>query len=113
MGKYRRRQSIRSGLFNLPEWEFRSIPRRRRYNPSFMRIGSRRLLPVPPLYDTVLRLPNTDIALESGLGIDVEDDIRRGTVQRAGILSSGVALHNRILERHDLPGGARRVLEKL
>ena len=60
-----------------------------------------------PYYDMLLRLPADIRDLEARMGVDVDNNIRRGEVVRAGFLegASGVSDHNRMLERHDLPRG--------
>ena len=63
----------------------------------------------PPLYHDVLQLPKTDRELEDKLQIDVDANIRRDLVARAGFNDSGVSLeNNRMIERHesDLTNGA-------
>lgn len=54
----------------------------------------------PPLYDRILDLPRSSNALEALLRIDVESNARHDKVKRAGIVSSGIATQNRVLERH-------------
>jgi mono/diheme cytochrome c family protein len=55
----------------------------------------------PPLYDDVLGLAkNLDEIARQDLGLDINDDIARGNVERIGFRSSGVSLHNRVFERH-------------
>jgi serine/threonine-protein kinase len=64
------------------------------------------------LYDTLLGLKNsrkypmTAWHLEKKLGVDTADNIRKGKVARAGFTNSGVARHNRLVERHESPYGA-------
>ena len=62
----------------------------------------------PPLYHTVLILPDTDKKLEERLNIDVAENLRTKRVARAGFNGSGVSQHNRLVERHesDLTNGA-------
>src|SRR5262249_26613617 len=60
----------------------------------------------PPLYHALLKLPETDRELENKLRIDVQANVRDGKAVRAGFSRSGVALHNRLIERHDLAHGA-------
>lgn len=58
---------------------------------------------LPPLYDTLLDTPATDIELERKLGVDVIENIRHfpgKNVVRAGFNNSGVSKNNRIVERH-------------
>ncbi len=64
---------------------------------------------LPPLYHDILRLPDTDRALEQQLGINVARNIQQspGTrVSRAGIIDSGVSNNNRVVERHTSVYGA-------
>lgn len=60
-----------------------------------------------PLYNVLLHLPNTLGELERQLRIDANYNIDRGDVIRAAFTAghSGVSDHNRLIERHDLPGG--------
>ena len=69
----------------------------------------------PPLYHDLLGLPGgdgkpgADHALEQMLGVDVRTNILEGMrIARAGIRDkqSGVSQHNRLIERHELAGGA-------
>jgi FKBP-type peptidyl-prolyl cis-trans isomerase len=60
----------------------------------------------PPLYHTILKMPNTDRELEASLRIDVSEDIRKELVQRAGFNGSGVSQNNRLIERHRTAFGA-------
>ncbi|MBK8254693.1 MAG: hypothetical protein IPK82_18780 [Polyangiaceae bacterium] len=55
---------------------------------------------LPPLYYDMLRLPNTATAVEKLVGAGVKSNIQNRLVARAGFNNSGVALHNRVLERH-------------
>jgi len=55
----------------------------------------------PPLYHDLLRLPNSDRALERLLQVDVAADIQEDSIMRAGFNDSGVSKNNRLLERHD------------
>ncbi|KQV42477.1 MULTISPECIES: c-type cytochrome [unclassified Rhizobium] len=61
----------------------------------------------PRIYNQLMKLPPHIRDLESRFKIDVDDNIRRGRVLRAGFAdgSSGVSDHNRMLERHDMPFG--------
>ena len=64
---------------------------------------------LPPLYHDILRLPDTDRALEEQLGIDVQRNIQQSPgirVARAGIVDSGVSENNRVVERHTSVYGA-------
>lgn len=60
-----------------------------------------------PLYNVLLHLPNTLGELEQALRIDANYNIDRADVIRAAFTAghSGVSDHNRLIERHDLPGG--------
>jgi serine/threonine-protein kinase len=60
----------------------------------------------PPLYEKLLQLPTDAKVLEKKLGVDVEENFRRGQLQRAGFASSGVSGQNRMVERHDASYGA-------
>jgi mono/diheme cytochrome c family protein len=59
-----------------------------------------------PLYDELLDLPATVDQLAARLGIDINDDINHpglaepDNLVRVGFRRSGVALHNRLVERH-------------
>ncbi|SHL22591.1 c-type cytochrome [Roseibium suaedae] len=61
----------------------------------------------PEMYHMLLSLPENIEDLEQAMGVDVNRNIERLDVARAAFLegSSGVSDHNRMLERHDLPGG--------
>ncbi|HWB75253.1 MAG TPA: hypothetical protein VG755_09860, partial [Nannocystaceae bacterium] len=65
---------------------------------------------VAPLYYEILGLPSTRAELEALLGVDIDGDIAADEVVRAGFLESGVSRHNRVIERHALPGGPDRSL---
>lgn len=60
----------------------------------------------PPLYQDILQLPQTDRDLERLLRIDVPLNIQEERVARAGFNGSGIARHNRMIERHDSGYGA-------
>ncbi len=60
----------------------------------------------PPLYHDLLRLPDTAGELEALLKVDVRDNFRRNQLARAGFTSSGVSVHNRMVERHEAAHGA-------
>ena len=58
---------------------------------------------LPPLYNDILDLPETDRELEERLEVNVVENIRnapRKRVWRAGFSDSGVSNHNRVVERH-------------
>ena len=64
---------------------------------------------LPPLYHEILDLPDTDLALEKKLNVDVNRNLRDSPgrrVWRSGFLKSGVSKFNRIVERHTSPYGA-------
>jgi len=55
----------------------------------------------PPLYHDLLDLDKSiDEVARNDLGVDINNDIQRGTIDRLGFRSSGVSLHNRVFERH-------------
>ena len=60
----------------------------------------------PPLYFTLLELPDSLQGLERQLGIDVNQNIADEDVVRSGFQDSEPSQNNRIIERHDL-GGSR------
>jgi serine/threonine-protein kinase len=60
----------------------------------------------PPLYNTMLALPNNALELERLLGVDLQADFRNGKLRRAGFLKSNVSSQNRLIERHDSRFGA-------
>jgi hypothetical protein len=59
----------------------------------------------PPLYNRLLRLPETFQELAENQGVDVEDDIHRSLAKRAGFQLSGVSANNRLIERHSARNG--------
>jgi mono/diheme cytochrome c family protein len=59
-----------------------------------------------PLYEGLLDLPRTRSELERRLGVDVAANLRDFSARRAGFTRSGVARHNRVIERHESPFGA-------
>jgi len=64
---------------------------------------------LPPLYHDILRLPDTDLALEQQLNINVARNIQQSPgirVSRAGVVKSGVSKNNRVVERHTSQYGA-------
>jgi len=64
---------------------------------------------LPPLYNDILGLPETDRALEAELNVDVAANLQTAPgirVWRAGFNDSGVSRHNRVVERHESPYGA-------
>jgi serine/threonine-protein kinase len=60
----------------------------------------------PPLYHTVLDLPDTAEKLEKLLRVDVADNFRHDKLARAGFAKSGVSSQNRLIERHEAAYGA-------
>ena len=64
---------------------------------------------LPPLYNDILGLPETDAELEARLEVNVVENIRNAAgrrVWRAGFNDSGVSQHNRVVERHNSRYGA-------
>jgi mono/diheme cytochrome c family protein len=59
----------------------------------------------PPNYHLLARIPDTVPKLEAQLKVAAADDIKAGKVIRSGFTRSGVSLHNRMIERHQGPGG--------
>ncbi|WLR94196.1 c-type cytochrome [Shinella zoogloeoides] len=68
----------------------------------FMSNGAR-----PKVYNRLMKLPTNIIELEKRFGVNVDENIERRRIVRAGFAdgSSGVSDHNRMLERHDMPFG--------
>jgi hypothetical protein len=62
----------------------------------------------PPLYHDVLGIPSTLDQLQRDTGVNIAQDIAREQVWRSGFTNSGVALHNRVIERHEIPAGGNR-----
>jgi hypothetical protein len=60
----------------------------------------------PPLYEEMLRLPQTEAELEPRLRVRADVSIRRQRVARAGFSNSGETRHNRLIERHRSAYGA-------
>ena len=54
----------------------------------------------PPLYHQLLKLPDTFKELQKQQGVDVEADLQKFLVQRAGMQESGMSPNNRMIERH-------------
>lgn len=54
----------------------------------------------PPLYYQLLKLPDKFSELQKQLGIDVEANLKKFLVQRAGMQESGMSPNNRMIERH-------------
>lgn len=63
----------------------------------------------PPLYHTLLDLPETLQQLEQQLGVDIQRDIDTEQVLRAGFANAVPSQNNRVIERHEL-GGNRGAL---
>jgi mono/diheme cytochrome c family protein len=63
----------------------------------------------PPLYYSLLNLPNTLQGLEQQLGVDIQRNIDTEQVLRSGFANAGPSQNNRIIERHEL-GGNRGAL---
>ncbi len=58
---------------------------------------------LPPLYNDILDLPETDRELEAALDVYVAENLQNAPgkrVWRAGFNESGVSRHNRVVERH-------------
>ncbi|MER8882995.1 DUF4384 domain-containing protein [Mesorhizobium sp. M0816] len=53
-----------------------------------------------PLYNELLKLPETFGELQKSLGVDIVRDTENATAQRAAFVNSGVSQHNRLIERH-------------
>lgn len=60
----------------------------------------------PPLYHTLLQLPDNARLLERELGVNVARNFATARARRAGFNGSGVSGHNRLVERHDADHGA-------
>jgi hypothetical protein len=60
----------------------------------------------PPLYHTILDLPDTDAKLEKLLRVEANENFLRDKLARAGFAKSGVSTQNRLIERHDAAHGA-------
>ncbi len=60
----------------------------------------------PPLYDQLLQLPASLRELEAKLNVNLERHFARDVLRRAGLVTSGVSRHNRLVERHPTPFGA-------
>jgi len=59
-----------------------------------------------PLYDRLLRLPESLKDLEKTLGVDLPRNFEQARLKRGGLITSGVSRHNRLVERHPTPFGA-------
>jgi serine/threonine-protein kinase len=60
----------------------------------------------PPLYHSLLRLPDNADALEERLGVPRADNFRNNKLARAGFTVSGISAQNRIVERHEAKYGS-------
>lgn len=60
----------------------------------------------PPFYYDFLALPSNEKGLERVLQVEAGTNILEDRAQRTGFTGSGVARHNRLLERHDAAFGA-------
>lgn len=60
----------------------------------------------PPLYHTLVQIPDDARVLEHTLKVNVADNFYRGQLARAGFNASGVSSSNRMVERHDANYGA-------
>jgi serine/threonine-protein kinase len=60
----------------------------------------------PPLYHTMLALPDNAGQLERILGVDAGKNIVNNQAKRAGFVKSGVSVHPRLIERHPIADGA-------
>ncbi len=65
----------------------------------FISHGSR-----PPIYFSVLQIPNTLDELAQQFGVNREKDVANQQVLRAGFANAGPSQNHRVIERHDLPG---------
>jgi hypothetical protein len=59
----------------------------------------------PPLYHKLAGIPETFAELQTRLGVNVAINIWQATAKRAGFAQSGVALNNRLIERHPIATG--------
>ena len=59
----------------------------------------------PPMYDDLLKLPNTFQELAKEQGVDLEANIKNFVAQRAAFQKSGVSQNNRLIERHPSRSG--------
>ncbi len=57
-----------------------------------------------PRYYDILEFGRSLDDIAAGLNIDLSDNVVTATAQRAGFRESGVSAHNRIIERHPIPG---------
>lgn len=59
----------------------------------------------PPLYNALLKLPDNFKELQKQQGIDVEANLQKFLVQRAGFQDSVMSINNRVIERHQIRTG--------
>lgn len=59
----------------------------------------------PPLYEKLLKLPNTFAGLQKSLGLDIDANLKNFLAARAGFQKSGVSQNNRLIERHTIANG--------
>jgi hypothetical protein len=59
----------------------------------------------PPLYNELLKLPETFGELQKELDLDVDDNIENNRIARAGFQNSLVSRNNRLIERHTISTG--------
>jgi hypothetical protein len=59
----------------------------------------------PPLYTALLKLPDTFKELQKQQGLDVDADLQKFLVQRAGFQDSAMSINNRVIERHQIRTG--------
>ena len=59
----------------------------------------------PPLYEKLLKLPNTFAGLQKSLGLDIDANLKNFLAHRAGFQKSGVSQNNRLIERHTIANG--------
>lgn len=59
----------------------------------------------PPLYNALLKLPDNFKELQKQQGLDVEADLQKFLVQRAGFQDSAMSINNRAIERHQIRTG--------
>ncbi|MCA9112291.1 MAG: hypothetical protein KDA52_20215, partial [Planctomycetaceae bacterium] len=60
----------------------------------------------PPLYHTLVDIPETLDDLLARLGIDVDENLKLGQARRGGMFESGVSTQNRLVEYHPSNNGA-------
>ncbi|MCA9074882.1 MAG: hypothetical protein KDA93_07615 [Planctomycetaceae bacterium] len=60
----------------------------------------------PPLYHTLVDIPETLQVLLDRLGIDINENLKIGQAKRGGMFESGVSTQNRLVEYHPSNNGA-------